>query len=293
MKTTPLLAVLALLLSAATIPGATLSVGTVRGFPGATVSVPVTVRFGSNGPFSVVAMQADIAFDSHRASLVPERGAALGQRRLLSAEPTNGVERLVWYGADLSPFSNGVVAMLSVAVATNAGLSPLPLTLRNVILATAAPAVASSTNRSGAVAINTIYVRPDGDVDAFIAVTNGETYLIQATTNFVNWETISRQTAESSLMQFIDLDAHQYPHRFYRALPVEFAGELAVATPGVDGALRWSLSGRDGRTYVVETTTNLMNWSSIATNVAAGGRFEFTDPAAQFHRQRFYRAKSQ
>ena len=293
MKRTSKLIMLGLLLASAAVHGATLSVGTVRGFPGVTVSVPITVRFGSNGPFSVVAMQADIAFDSHRASMAAERGATLGSRRLLSAEPTNGVERLLWYGADLTPFSNGVVAMLSVAVATNAGLSPLPLTLRNVILATAAPAVASSTNRSGAVAINTIYVRPDGDVDAFIAVTNGETYLIQATTNFVNWETISRQTAESSLMQFIDLDAHQYPHRFYRALPVEFAGELAVATPGVDGALRWSLSGRAGRTYVVETTTNLMNWSSIATNVAAGGRFEFTDPAAQFHRQRFYRAKSQ
>ena len=273
--------------------GATLSVGTARGFPGVTVNLPITVRFASNAPLNVVAMQADIAFDFRRASIGVERVASLGPRRLLSSEPTNGTERLLWYGSQLTVFSNGVVANLTVTVATNSGFSPVALNLRNVILATTAPATVPVTNRSGAVAITTVFVRPDGDVDAFISVTNGETYLIQASTNFADWVTISRQTAESSLLQFIDLDAHQYPYRYYRALPVALAGDWSAATPGANGALRWSLNGLDGRTYVVEMSTNLVQWTGIATNVATGGRFEFTDPEPRLYRQRFFRARSQ
>jgi hypothetical protein len=274
-------------------PGPTISVGVVRGFPGATVELPVTIRFPSNTVPTVVAMQADVGYDGRRARVESGPGALAAGRRFLTSEPISGLQRMLWYGPELRVFSNGVLALLRVSVATNAGFSPIQLNLRNVVLATAEPVSVVSSNRTGAVAISTVYVRPDGDVDAFIAVTNGVTYRIQATTNFVEWETISEQTAESSLMQFIDLDAHSYPYRFYRALPVELQG--AAGAPEGQGAGNvvqgWALAGVDGLSYVVEASTNLVQWRAITTNVAVGGRVEFSDPDARQHRVRFYRTR--
>ena len=42
--------------------------------------------------------------------------------------------------------------------------------------------------------------------------------------------------------------------------------------------------------YVVEATTNLLNWFPVATNPAVNGTLRFTDPAAVNSRHRIYRA---
>ncbi len=51
-----------------------------------------------------------------------------------------------------------------------------------------------------------------------------------------------------------------------------------------------TLLGVAGNNYVLQTTTNLFNWTSIATNTAPNGiiNFTFTNPPA---RQRYYRAR--
>jgi hypothetical protein len=47
----------------------------------------------------------------------------------------------------------------------------------------------------------------------------GETYIIQASTNLVNWTAISTNTASSTgLIQIMDTDAKTLPTRFYRAV---------------------------------------------------------------------------
>ena len=44
---------------------------------------------------------------------------------------------------------------------------------------------------------------------------------------------------------------------------------------------------------VVESSTNLVNWTSLATNTLGNGPLYFSDPAAEDFPQRFYRARLQ
>ena len=55
--------------------------------------------------------------------------------------------------------------------------------------------------------------------------------------------------------------------------------------------VRFVLNGPVGSRYVVEATTNLVNWSPLSTNtIPAGGWVIITDPAAINMSRRFYRA---
>jgi hypothetical protein len=47
----------------------------------------------------------------------------------------------------------------------------------------------------------------------------GRTYILQATTDFGAWANIRTNTADfQGLLDFIDSDTAQFPHRFYRTL---------------------------------------------------------------------------
>src|SRR2546425_1003022 len=69
-----------------------LSVGTARGFPGNTVELPVSLRYGTNDAQDVVALQADIVFDGtgiEDGKL--ENGQMLARHVLASSRPGAGV----------------------------------------------------------------------------------------------------------------------------------------------------------------------------------------------------------
>ena len=44
----------------------------------------------------------------------------------------------------------------------------------------------------------------------------GQTYMLQASTNLMDWETVLTFTCTNSPMVVVDPDAGSYPHRFYR-----------------------------------------------------------------------------
>ena len=64
------------------------------------------------------------------------------------------------------------------------------------------------------------------------------------------------------------------------------AATLAVL-PGSAGGFSFSVSGISGYEYVVESSTDLINWIPVQTNTAP---FTFTDPTAAEMPQCFYRA---
>jgi len=59
-----------------------------------------------------------------------------------------------------------------------------------------------------------------------------------------------------------------------------------------NGAIHLQLSGTTGRSYVIETETNLFpaQWMPLATNAAVNGLVELDDPFAAGSPSRFYRA---
>ena len=65
---------------------------------------------------------------------------------------------------------------------------------------------------------------------------------------------------------------------------------FSVATNGFNGLATFQLTGQPGYNYIIEASTNLVSWTSIAELVTTNGTVSFTDSAATNYPQRFYRA---
>src|SRR5690348_10117877 len=66
---------------------------------------------------------------------------------------------------------------------------------------------------------------------------------------------------------------------------------LKTATLGADGRFQFTISGvTPGKTNVVQASVNLVDWSSISTNVAASNSLQFVDDIAMNFTQRYYRS---
>ena len=94
-----------------------LSLGTVRGFPGASVEVPLTLRYATNDLQNVVALQADVLIESgNAASGSPTGGDALRGHLVPSSQPGANVRRILVYAANNAVITNGTVATLPFVV---------------------------------------------------------------------------------------------------------------------------------------------------------------------------------
>jgi len=64
-------------------------------------------------------------------------------------------------------------------------------------------------------------------------------------------------------------------------------GSLGI---GANGLFQLRLSGQSFTNYVLQASTNLTNWLSLATNSAPNGLWEFVDTESSNLGRRFYRA---
>jgi len=115
-------------------------------------------------------------------------------------------------------------------------------------------------------------------------------YVIQASTNLLDWLPISTNTAPG-LWDFIDFDASNYPARFYRMTwPVpDEAPVLSAPNVAGSGAFQMHVDSTPGLPWAVQISTNLFDWVSIMTN-QPGGAMDFVDVSATNSACRFYRA---
>ena len=269
-----------------------LVVGTIRGFPGATVEIPLSLRYASNDLRNVVALQGDVVFDGALAAAGTETsGTALRGHQLRSSQPAVGTLRLLAYALDNALMSNGIVATVPFTIPAGAR-SNVRLSLENVILSDANGNSVPVIPQDGAILIQRVYVRPaDGNVEGYFSgLQDQAAYVVQATTNFATWVNVMTNSPADSLLEFLDMDAHLYPYRFYRPMPVGGAvGEIAR----LDGTqLTLRLLGVAGRTYVVQASTNLNNWVDLSTNVAGPRTLVFTNTIDPMFPHRFFRLKS-
>ena len=74
-------------------------------------------------------------------------------------------------------------------------------------------------------------------------------------------------------------------------LTVAYRPSLANAKTTPDGAFTFTLSGAAGLVYVVEITTNFLDWAPLPSVTNANGQADFTDTAVSNSVSRFYRAR--
>ena len=68
--------------------------------------------------------------------------------------------------------------------------------------------------------------------------------------------------------------------------------EIDSLTIGSDGSACAGFVGIAGRTYVLETSINLVDWTSVRTNVCqTPGMMTIKEPNLSVHQTRFYRLK--
>ncbi len=268
-----------------------LSVGTARGFPGQTVEVPVSLRYGTNDPRNVVALQADVGYEAPATPGTAVGGSALQGHLLRTRETAAGTQRLLTYALNNAVMSNGVVATIPFTIAPGTR-SNVRLTLDNVILSTADGTAVPATAVAGAILISSVYVRPqDGDVDGFFGgLQDGASYVVQATTDFIAWVNVATNAPVDSFLEFMDRDAHLHPYRFYRPMPLGGALNGIARLDGSQLTLR--LLGVAGRPYVIQGSVDLQQWIDLSTNVAGSSAIVFTNTIDPAFPHRFFRLKS-
>jgi hypothetical protein len=135
-----------------------------------------------------------------------------------------------------------------------------------------------------AVQLGPITVLPNGSVQVSMTGLAGQTYLIEVSTDLVNWFTLTEVTLTNGVGQFVDTSTND----FYQAVVLSQAQpQLGVPQFSTGGAAQVSVTGLAGQTYIIESSTNLVNWVPVYTN---SGSFMFTDPNATDFSYRFYQA---
>ena len=270
---------------------ATLTLGNSPGFPGQIATVPMQLSAGTNLPPHVIAVQADVVFASDRiAALTPTGGSALRGHRVVSREPTNGLRRVVLYSPNNSAMTNGTVVRLPFQVAPT-NYQNIRLELTNVVLALASGSQLATTNFAGVIHLTPVFIGPDGAAEGFLRTSSNERHFIQATTDFIQWTTIATNEAIGSIIRFMDHDAAQFPRRFYRAVLSDAGGQFGSITQLADGRIQFSFTGLAGRSYVIESSTNLVDWLPVGSEIASGGTMLITNsPGGKPHQ--FFRLKS-
>jgi len=126
----------------------------------------------------------------------------------------------------------------------------------------------------------------------------GLAVVIEASTDFRLWVPLQTNLM-TSIGQFLfaDVQSGRFQNRFYRARvyqgvlpqPSIITGPAALAFR--TNQFGFSLTGIPGQTLVVETSTNLVQWTQMATNTLGVTPLYFSDPASTRVGQRFYRLR--
>ena len=268
-----------------------LTIGNTPGYPGATVSVPINVRRATN----IVAAQFEVAFNVAKVtSDAATLATALGGHVIRSREIAPGVRRTLVYSYNNAVLqTNGFSARMPFQVPTEERVGSGPLVPQEVILAKADGAMlAPVTLNAGSIFVRKANRLPDGTVQFFLPSDPDGHYIIQATTDFLSWVTLTHTTAFANFMDLLDADAANYSHRFYRSVTAEAAGQFGVTSLNPDGSVHFQLTGTANRTYILQASVNLKDWSDLRTNVATGGSIDFNVPVEAGHAYRFFRVKS-
>lgn len=125
--------------------------------------------------------------------------------------------------------------------------------------------------------------------------TMGSNYTLQASSDLKNWTSVRVFTCTNSPTLVIDPGANYLEKRFYRvvqgALPIIVTmNSGTLPTFSKTNGLTMTLDGPLGFNYIIQTSTNLINWQPWTNFTTTSQPFGFKDVGATNFGQRFYRA---
>jgi uncharacterized repeat protein (TIGR01451 family) len=65
--------------------------------------------------------------------------------------------------------------------------------------------------------------------------------------------------------------------------------QLSASVSGTPGSFQFTITGQSGQEYIIQASTNLVNWVDVYTNPDYTAPFNFVDPNATNYTSRFYR----
>jgi len=126
----------------------------------------------------------------------------------------------------------------------------------------------------------------------------GQSFIIQASSDSVNWVAIRTDTLIGTNLNFTDTTAAGSRQPYYRILPLDSKVNdqpFVLLPPSIEPAASFTLhlAGMSGQPFRVQVTTNFMDWSDLTSGILVNQVFDFTDPNAPQFNSRFYRAIKQ
>jgi hypothetical protein len=129
----------------------------------------------------------------------------------------------------------------------------------------------------------------DGLVHVYTETLGNQPFAIQASGDLVNWSDLYTNPWGGPV-EFADDASATEPQRFYRAKILPAQPDLTWPTG--EPFVQFHLDGLGGMPYVIELSTDQLNWLTIATN-AAGGPMEFVDTQDPDSPPHYYRLSYQ
>ena len=127
--------------------------------------------------------------------------------------------------------------------------------------------------------------------------TVGSNYTLQASTSLTNWTTLLNFTCTNASTFVVDTAAKNFSKRFYRVAQGTLLGPIMLGFgsthPWSTNGFNLTLQGPVGSNYIIQVSTNLVNWQPVTNFTITNSPFSFQDATATNYNRRFYRAMMQ
>ncbi len=116
----------------------------------------------------------------------------------------------------------------------------------------------------------------------------GQRFVIRASEDLLRWTDIHHAEMAGHAYHFTDTNAHLFLRRYYQARPFSHLDAIRFTPAG--GTTLYVFAGPAGHSFVLEASTNLVDWAPVYTNYYPSPDLNFTNRDSGRDPARFYRA---